>query len=83
METSSFLESMPNDGLLGHTGERMSCLRKCKKDLFPKQTRVRGCRMKECKCDPPDSGGQALNLSLVCSVLLFFTKGRHVLVHLI
>lgn len=35
METSSFLESLPNDGLMGHTGERMSCLRKLEKECFP------------------------------------------------
>jgi hypothetical protein len=64
-----------------------------KKFFFLKQTQVKGCfdtantflkglLMKEYKYDPTDSGRQTLNIGLVCSTLLFFSKDTYVLAHL-
>jgi hypothetical protein len=80
---------MSNDGLLEHTGERMSCYSKHVKECFSKadtgermcgySRHVKGLLMKEYKYDPTDSGRGALSLCLVYSTSLFFAKDTHVL----
>jgi hypothetical protein len=63
---------MSNDGLLGHTGERMFCWIRHGKGLV----------MKECRYDPTEHGRQALSIGLVCFSLLIFASNMHALVHL-
>ena len=70
------------DVLLKQTCERMfSWSRHRWKDIWYSR-HVKGHLMKEYKYDPTDSGRQALSIGLVCSTLLFFDNGTHVLVHL-
>jgi hypothetical protein len=52
------------------TGERIFCYSR----------HVKRCVMKECKYDP--TGSKSWSIGSFCSASLFFTKDKHVLVHL-
>ena len=46
--------------------------------MFGYSKHMKGCVMKEYKCDPTDRGRESIGL--VCSTSLFFTNNTHVLV---